>query len=61
MNMHLCEIEIEAYFFEEMLKFEIDQCHNNYSSQHLQAHFLLRRKFNKLIELKRQICRRFQH
>ena len=34
MNMHLYELGIVKYFFHEVLKFEIGQCHNNQSSQH---------------------------
>ena len=51
--MHLYKIEIVNYFFNENLKFEVGQSHNNWSSQHIQAYFFVRGKIIKLNELKR--------
>ena len=42
--MHLYEIGIVTYFLHEILKFAIGLCHNNYSSQHFQAHFFAQEK-----------------
>ena len=48
--MYLYKIVIVTYFFLEILRSEIGQCHNNYSSEHFQVHFLRKRKVVKLFE-----------
>ena len=46
MGMHVCEIGIVTYYFQEILKFEFGQCQNNQSSQHFQAHFVAQEKIH---------------